>query len=161
VLRFDFNFTRGVATYDTQVPYMQQAWAEVGIDMLPQAVPFPTLQHRIDTGEFDSALWGFGWTAAGGQGQMFRCDNFPPTGFNSGRYCNPEYDRVDDLQRRELDPEKRRELLIQLSNIANNDAAEGIIVFRQQSDGYTTRVHNFFPTGNSFFWSFPFVWVEQ
>lgn len=161
ILRFDFNYTRGVATYDQQVPYMQEAWAAVGIDMLPQAVPFPTLQAREESGEFDAVLWGFSWNPDGGQGAMFRCDSAPPNGFNAMRYCNPEFDAIDELQQRELDPEKRKELLIQASNIANNDAAAGILVFRQNLDAYATRVHNFYPTGYGFYWSFPYVWVDQ
>jgi peptide/nickel transport system substrate-binding protein len=161
VLRFNFIYTRGVGTYDQQVPYMQEAWTAVGIDMLPQAVPFPTLQTREESGDFDVVLWGFSWSPDGGQGTMFRCDSTPPGGFNAMRYCNPEYDKLDDQQLRELDPEKRREILIQQSNIANNDAAAGILVFRQNNDAYATRVHNFLPTGYSFYWSFPFVWVAQ
>ena len=160
-LRFDLIFTEGAAVYDTQIPYMQEAWAEVGIDALPQAIPFPTLQDRIDTGEFDAAVWGFGWDPDGGQGSMFRCDSWPPNGFNSGRYCNPAYDELDSEMMRTLDNEARRELQIELSNIANDDAAEGIIVFRQDMDGFTTRVHNFYPTGYGFVWSIPFVWVDE
>jgi peptide/nickel transport system substrate-binding protein len=160
VLRFNFIYTRGVGTYDQQVPYMQEAWAAVGIDMLPQAVPFPTLQTREESGDFDAVLWGFQWSPDGGQGAMFRCDSTPPGGFNAMRYCNPEYDKLDDQQLRELDPEKRREILIQQANIANNDAAAGILVFRQNNDAYATRVHNFLPTGYGFIWSFPFIWVD-
>jgi peptide/nickel transport system substrate-binding protein len=161
VLRFDFNYTRGVATYDQQVPYMQEAWAAVGIDMLAQAVPFPTLQAREESGDFDAVLWGFSWSADGGQGPMFRCDSPPPNGFNAMRYCNPDFDAIDDQQRKELDPEKRTELLIQASNIVNNDAAAGILVFRQNLDAYATRVHNFYPTGYGFVWSYPYIFVDQ
>jgi peptide/nickel transport system substrate-binding protein len=161
VLRFDFIYTRGVGTYDQQVPYMQEAWAAVGIDMLPQAVPFPTLQSREESGDFDAVLWGFQWSPDGGQGIMFRCDSAPPNGFNAMRYCNPDHDVLDEQQLRELDPEKRREILIQQSNIVNNDAAAGILVFRQNNDAFSTRVHNFLPTGFGFYWSFPFIWVDQ
>jgi len=160
VLRFNFNYTRGVGTYDQQVPYMQEAWATVGIDMLAQAVPFPTLQAREESGDFDAVLWGFSWNPDGGQGAMFRCDSAPPNGFNSMRYCNPEFDAIDDKQQRELDPEKRKELLIEAANIVNNDAAAGILIFRQNLDAYATRVHNFYPTGYGFVWSLPYVFVD-
>ncbi len=159
-LRFNFIYTEGVAIYEQMVPYMQQAWEEVGIDMLPQAVPFPTLQARLDSGDFDVALLGFSWSADATQGIMFRCDSFAPNGFNSMRYCNEEYDRLDDQQLRTFDPEARRDLLIELSNIANDDAPNGILVFRQEITGTSTRVHNFFPTGFSFLATIPFVWVE-
>jgi ABC-type transport system substrate-binding protein len=92
---------------------------------------------------------------------MFRCDSAPPNGFNAMRYCNPDHDVLDEQQLRELDPEKRREILIQQSNIVNNDAAAGILVFRQNNDAFASRVHNFLPTGFGFYWSFPFIWVDQ
>jgi peptide/nickel transport system substrate-binding protein len=160
-LRFDFIYTEGVAIYDQMVPYMQQAWDEVGFDMLPQAVPFQTLLARQDANDFDVGLLGFSWSPDAGQGIMFRCDSFRPNGFNSMQYCNEAYDELDDQQLRELDQEARRQLLIEQSNIVNDDAANGILVFRQEISGYTTRVHNFFPTGYSFIWTLPYVWVEQ
>ena len=161
VLTFEFIYTEGVAIYEQMVPYMQQAWAEIGVDMVPQAMPFPTLQQRTDDGDFGIALYGFSWAPDAGQGIMFRCDSFSPEGFNSMRYCNPRYDELDDQQQRELNTEARVDLLVELSNIVNDDAANGIIVFRQEMSGYTGRVHNFFPTGFTFLWSFPYVWVEQ
>ncbi|MDP9365116.1 MAG: ABC transporter substrate-binding protein [Chloroflexota bacterium] len=160
-LRFDFIYTEGVAIYEQMVPYMQEAWTEIGVDMLPQAVPFPTLQQRLDDGDFGMALLGFSWSPDGGQGIMFRCDSFAPEGFNSMRYCNEQYDQLDDQQLRTLDDEARSQLQVQLSNIVNNDAANGILVFRQEQTGYSERVHNFFPTGFQFNWSWSFVWVEQ
>jgi peptide/nickel transport system substrate-binding protein len=161
VLTFEFIYTEGVAIYEQMVPYMQEAWAAIGVDMVPLAMPFPTLQQRADDGDFGIALYGFVWGPDGGQGIMFRCDSFAPQGFNSMRYCNEEYDALDDMQLRELDPEARVDLLIELSNIVNDDAANGILVFRQEMSGYTTRVHNFFPSGFTFTWTLPYVWVEQ
>jgi ABC-type transport system substrate-binding protein len=160
-LRFDFIYTEVVAIYDQMVPYMQQAWDEVGFDMLPQAVPFQTPPKTQDANDFDVGLLGFSWSPDAGQGIMFRCDSFRPNGFNSMQYCNEAYDELDDQQLRELDQEARRQLLIEQSNIVNDDAANGILVFRQEISGYTTRVHNFFPTGYSFIWTLPYVWVEQ
>lgn len=161
VLTFEFIYTEGVAIYEQMVPYMQQAWADIGVAMVPQAVPFPTLQERADTGDFGIALYGFSWSPDGGQGIMFRCDSFAPQGFNSMRYCNEEFDALDDQQQRELDAEARVDLLVELSNIVNDDAANGILVFRQEISGSTARVHNFFPSGFTLMWTMPYVWVEQ
>ncbi|MBA2518443.1 MAG: hypothetical protein H0V24_02135 [Chloroflexia bacterium] len=161
VLTFEFIYSEGVAIYEQMVPYMQESWAAIGVAMVPQAVPFPTLQQRADDGDFGIALYGFSWSPDGGQGIMFRCDSFSPQGFNSMRYCNEEYDALDDMQQRELEPDARVDLLIELSNIVNDDAANGILVFRQEMSGATGRVHNFFPSGFTFPWSIPYIWVEE
>ncbi len=160
-LSFETLYSEGAATYEQQIPYMQQAWREVGIEMLPTAIPFPTLIEQAIAGNFDMAVAGFSWGVDGSQGDMFRCDATPPNGFNRMRYCNERYDELDVQQRAELDQEKRIDLLIEQSNIVNDEAAAGILVFRQSIMGSNPRVHNFFPNGYSAFWGLPYYWVEQ
>lgn len=159
-LSFEILFSEGSATYEQQIPYMQQAWREVGIELIPAAVPFPTLIDNAIAGNFQMAIAGFSWSADGSQGDMFRCDAAPPNGFNRMRYCNEEYDRLDRLQRTELNVEKRIEILIQQSNIVTNDAAVGINVFTRDIFGSAPRLRNFYPNGYSNFWSLPYIWAE-
>lgn len=160
-LSFEVIFAEGTATYEQQIPYMQQAWREIGAEMIPGSIPFPTLIDRIIAGNFEMAVSGFSWSVDGGQGDMFRCDATPPNGFNRMRYCNEEYDRLDELQRTELDVEERIDILIEQSNIVNNDAAVGITVFTKDILGSAPRVRNFYPNGYSNFWSLPYIWIEQ
>lgn len=130
-VRFSFEclFAEGVATLQQLLPYMQQAWREVGIEMTPASVPFTTLLDAIDTGDFAMALLGFSWSVDGSQGDMYRCDAVPLAGLNHMRYCNPRYDELDAAQARELDEAKRIDLLVAASNLVNDEAANGILVF--------------------------------
>jgi peptide/nickel transport system substrate-binding protein len=160
-LSFEFLYSEGSATYVQLVPYMQQAWGEVGIEMTPTAMPFPALIESVIAGTFEMAIAGFQWDIDGDQGAMFRTDSKPPDGFNRARYSNPEYDRLNDEQLTELDPAKRRQLLIDQSNIINDDAAVGILFFIKDITGSTPRLHNFQPNGYSLLWSMPWVWVEE
>jgi len=157
---FECLFSEGVATYEQQIPYMQQAWAEVGIEMIPTPVPFATLSDATDTGDYEMAVFGFQWSIDGGQGDMFRCDAVPPAGFNSMRYCNEEYDRLALEAEKTIDPEARIQMLIEASNILNDEAAAGYLVFRQNTTGVRNTLHNFYPNGYSYMWSLPFVWTE-
>jgi ABC-type transport system substrate-binding protein len=91
---------------------------------------------------------------------MFGCDFLPPQGFNSMRYCNEEYDALAAEAERTLDPEARVDILTEASNILNDDAAAGYIVFRQTIWGNRNTLHNFIPNGYSTLWSLPFVWTE-
>lgn len=160
-LSFEFLYSEGAATYEIQIPYMQQAWREVGIEMLPTAIPFPTLIDSVNAGNYQMAISGFSWDVNGDQGTMYRCNAVPPNGFNRMRYCNPEFDELNLQSARELDPETRIDLLIAQSNIINNDAANGILVFTQDIMGNGPRVHNFMPNGYSEFWALPWMWVDQ
>jgi peptide/nickel transport system substrate-binding protein len=161
-VKFEFEclYSEGVATYEQQLPYMQQAWAEIGVNMKPTAVPFTALLDGTDTGNFDMAVFGFQWSVDGGQIDMFGCDFIPPQGFNSMRYCNPEYDELAIAANKELDPEKRVEMLIEASNIVNDEMAAGYLVFRQEINGSRKTLHNYLPNGYSHLWGISLYWTE-
>jgi ABC-type transport system substrate-binding protein len=124
------------------------------------AVPFTSLLDATDTGNFEMAVFGFQWSINGGQIDMFGCDFLPPQGFNSMRYCNEEYDQLALAAERELDPDARVDMLIEASNIVNDDLAAGYIVFRQNIAAARTTLHNFYPNGYGFMWWIPFAWTE-
>lgn len=159
-LSFEVFFSEGVAQYEQQLPYMQQSWREIGVEAFPSAVPFPTLTDSADAGTFSCVVWGFNWDATGSQDAVFGTENAPPAGFNVMRYSNPEYDALIPLEKRELDRAAARDLLIQQSNIANDDAAAGIIVFRKNINSSRRTLHNFFPNGYGLLWSITKSWVE-
>lgn len=157
---FEFIYSEGVATYVQQIPYMQQAWREVGIEAIPSAIPFPTLLDETDNGTYQMTVQGFGWSPDGAQIAMYGCEFTPPSGFNSMRYCNEEFDRLETAAITELDPEARIDLLIEASNIVNDEVATGIIVFRQSIVGFSPRLNNFIPNGYSTVWSIGKTWVS-
>ncbi len=128
-LRFEMIYTEGVATYEQLVPYMQQQWREIGVEMTPNPVPFPTLLDAFnETHEFDVVLLGFSWVADPDQKAMFACDQYEG-GFNASRYCNPAYDELAYAADRELNPETRLQMLIEASAIAWDDLPIGIYRF--------------------------------
>jgi peptide/nickel transport system substrate-binding protein len=159
-LSFEMTYSEGYAPYEVQVPYMQQAWREVGVEMIPVVLPFPTLLENDQAGNYQMSLLGFSWDPDGGQDTMFACDMVPPNGFNLQRYCNPEYDALVQPSKTELDVEKRIDILIEMSNIANDDVAVGITVFLKDITGASPRVHNFFPNGYDTVWWLTRAWVN-
>ena len=61
---------------------------------------------------------------------MFGCDQYQ-VGFNDMKYCNPELDAINDEAKRTFDEDARRELLIQASNIVNDEQPVGVLYFSQ------------------------------
>lgn len=159
-LSFEMIYSEGYAPYEQQVPYMQQAWREVGVEMIPAVIPFPTLIEDIEAGNYEMALLGFGWTPDGDQSTMYASNMMPPNGFNWQRYSSEEYDALVGPSKTELDIEERIDILIEQSNIANDDAATGITVFLKDVYGASPRVHNFFPNGYSTVWWLTKAWLE-
>ena len=159
-LSFECLFSEGYAPYEQQIPAMQQYWKDVGIEMLPTAIPFPTLLDRVLSGDMQMTVLGFSWDFNGDQGDMFRSTAIPQAGFNTGHYANAHYDELDQAQLAELDPDRRIEILIEQANIVNDEQAVGIMLFDQSITGFQNRVHNFLPNGYSLIWSLPYTWVE-
>lgn len=161
-LRFEVIYTEGVATYEQLVPYMQQQWREIGADMVPTPVPFPTLLEAFnETHEFDIVLLGFSWAADPDQKAMFASNQYEG-GFNASRYSNPRYDELAQQADRELDPARRLQLLTEASAIAWNDLPIAIYRFAEDVSANTESLHNYHPTDfATTFWAAPFMWIEQ
>lgn len=161
-LRFEVIYTEGVATYEQLVPYMQQQWREIGADMVPTPVPFPTLLEAFnETHEFDIVLLGFSWAADPDQKAMFASNQYLG-GFNASRYSNPRYDELSQQADRELDPARRLQLLTEASAIAWNDLPIAIYRFAEDVSANTESLHNYHPTDfATTFWAAPFMWIEQ
>ncbi|MGH2531391.1 MAG: ABC transporter substrate-binding protein [Thermomicrobiales bacterium] len=156
-LAFELLTYSGDQKVQRTATYMQQAWAEIGVEMTPVLIDLQTLIETV-AGErnFEMAMLGFSWDATANQGAMFACGG----GFNVMGYCNPRYDEMDEQQRYELDEARRVELLIAQANIIWAEMPVGIIEFIQGRTGYGAHLHNFHPNAYALLWSLPYVWVE-
>lgn len=159
-LSFEMIYAESTLVYNQLIPYLQQAWQEIGVEMIPVRASFSAVIDAMISGSYDAAIALLSWDTTGNQGVLFRCDAVPPSGFNTMRYCNEAYDALDDQQVRELDPVERRDMLIQLANIVNDDQAISVLVFNKSVQANLPRVHNFRPVGYNPWWSLPLTWVE-
>jgi peptide/nickel transport system substrate-binding protein len=159
---FEMTYSEGVATYEQLVPYMQQQFRDIGVDMQPNPVPFPTLLDTLNKShDYQMMLLGFSWVADPDQKTMFACDQYMG-GFNSGRYCNEAYDELAYAADRELDPERRNEILIEASQIVWDDLPIGILRFSEAVDAATVRMVNYYPNDYAYtIWSMPWVFLSE
>ncbi|MDQ3655348.1 MAG: ABC transporter substrate-binding protein, partial [Chloroflexota bacterium] len=140
------------------VTYLQQAWREIGVDVRTKSVPFSVRLERETTGDFEIIL--LGWAGFRDDlGILYRCDAIPPNGFNIARICNPEFDRLNDESLFELDPDKRRELLIEQGNVVNDSAHLGLLHFTRTVLAAQPRVRNFHANAYQEIWSHPWMWL--
>lgn len=158
--KFKLLYSGGDATVDQLVAYMQEAWAQVGVKMELDSISGTALTDRLRAHDYDMFLSGFGLTADGDQSSLFSCEAYV-NGFNFMRYCNQEWDRINELQKREFDSAIRTGEQIQLSQMIWEDLPIGPIRFGIARTGYSTRIHNFHPNGYGFLWSLPYIWVDE
>jgi peptide/nickel transport system substrate-binding protein len=152
-------FNTGSPTVDQLIAYMQDAWRAIGVDVTPRAVEFAALSETI-TGDhnFDVVLLGFSWDATFIQDAMFGCDQYEG-GFNMVRYCNEQVDELNAQAKRTFDEEARRELMIEATNLVNEDLPVAVLHFGKARAGYSDRLQNFKPGP----WGvdLTYVWIQQ
>lgn len=119
------------------------------------------MQERQATEDFRITLHGWGSFGDDDMGSLYRWDAVPPHGFNLQRVCSPEFDRLNDATLVEVDPDKRRELLIAQGNVVNDAAHLGILFFRKGIYAAQPRVRNFFANYYSHLGSLPWLWLDD
>jgi peptide/nickel transport system substrate-binding protein len=156
---FEMIYQSGSPTVDQLIAYMQDAWRAIGVEATPRAMEFSALVEII-TGDhnFEMALLGFSWSAHFIQDAMFGCDQYEG-GFNMVRYCNEQVDELNAQAKRTFDEEARRELIIEATNLVNEDLPVAVMHFSRANSGYNERLQNFEPS--SWGVDLSYVWIQQ
>lgn len=158
--KFSFNILYGSGgNNDALAAYMQQAWKAIGVDAKPAPSDFGTVVQPAITENFNfqMCMLGFQWDVTGDQSAMFKTGG----GFNSTGYSNPQVDKLMEASNKELDPAKRRQQLIDINNIVNEELPIGCMVFRKNTVGVAKRIHNYNANGNGgWLWSLSYIWIE-
>jgi peptide/nickel transport system substrate-binding protein len=89
----------------------------------------------------DPGAWFKGWTCAEA---AQKANNWATA--NWGRYCNEEFDRLYEQSATEIDPSKRRELIIRMNDLLVEDVAMVPLVERPLSAAISTMLEGFAPT---------------
>ena len=160
-LAFEVMYASGSATTDSTVAAMQEMWAAVGVAATPNPVDFGQVlvPALTDTFDFQMCLLGFNWDATADQSAMYSSTSYR-AGFNAMKYVNPRVDELNLAASKELDEQKRIDLLIESANLVNEDLPNAVLWFRRDQTAYNTRLHNFNPNAFGLLWSIPYVWVD-
>ena len=156
---FEMIYQSGSPTVDQLIAYMQDAWRAIGLEPTPRAMEFSALVDQLTSEHnFEVALLGFNWNATFIQDSMFACNQYEG-GFNMVRYCNEELDAINLEATRTFDEEARTELLIEATNIVNEDLPVAVMHFSKAIIGYREDLQNFEPS--SWGVDLSYVWIQQ
>ena len=143
---FELLYSSGSPTVDQLIAYLQDAWRAVGIEATPRAMEFSAMTEVLTSDHnFDVALLGFSWNATFIQDAMFDCNQYEG-GFNFVKYCNEKVDALNEKATREFDDDARRELIIEATNLVNEDLPVAVMHFSKANVGYSERLQNFEPS---------------
>jgi len=112
--------------------FVSEWLGEIGIKTDVEAITSGKLGDLINAGTYDLFSWGWipdpdpdsalGW---------FTCDSRPPDGTTYGNndsyYCNPEYDKLYQEQKAELDPTKRWDIVHEMQKMYYEDSPYAIM----------------------------------
>lgn len=163
-VKLSFEIMYGASsTNDQAASAVQDYWRTVGVEAQPTSVDFDTvlLPAITETYDFQLAMLAFDWASpSGDQSAMFGTASYG-AGFNFMKYSNPAYDEANTAASATLDPQERFDLLVQASNIVNDDAPVIITWFRGDRTGFNKRMVNFTPRTGNLLWSLPYVAISD
>jgi peptide/nickel transport system substrate-binding protein len=161
-LSFDVQYGTD-PTNDQVAAALQDYWLQIGVEGEPNPVDFDTVivPAVSETFDFRVIMLGFNWASpSGDQGSMFDIASYG-TGFNFMKYDNPEYVELNNAANETTDQEERRRLLIEASNIVNDDAPLSIYIYRQDRIAYNVRMQGFSPQANGLLWSLDYISIAE
>jgi ABC-type transport system substrate-binding protein len=161
-LSFDVQYGTD-PTNDQVAAALQDFWLQIGVEGEPNPVDFDTVivPAVSETFDFRVIMLGFNWASpSGDQGSMFDIASYG-TGFNFMKYDNPEYVELNNAANATTDQEERRRLLIEASNVVNDDAPLCIYIYRQDRIAYNVRLQGFSPQANGLLWSLPYITIAE
>ena len=105
----------------------QAAMRELGVDVKLEILEWATLFEEIRQPGMPADLFLLGWSTATGDadytmGPVFGSNSFPPVGWNSTEYSNPEFDELVAAAGASTDQAERAELYGQAQEILARDA---------------------------------------
>lgn len=116
------EYTTNEAGYHKVIAeYLQQAWAELGIDLKVNIVEWGSFTPMRRNGDYDVARngWVADYSDPTNQLELFYSTN----GNNDGKYNSPEFDAALDAAAATVDPAERSAALHQAEDIMMEDAA--------------------------------------
>ncbi|NUQ90724.1 MAG: ABC transporter substrate-binding protein [Glycomyces artemisiae] len=142
--RLSFRFYQHAdnTAYATIAQFATEWWAEIGIEVVPEAIEQSALNDLAYLGEFDIAFsgWGVGPNPTEQLG-MHTCAVLPTLTDGTERssennYCNPEFDALHEQQKVESDPDARAELVKQQQALMYADTPVIYLYYQNVMEAY-------------------------
>ena len=138
-LVFRMNWPSDSITAPRMAELLSEMWLAVGIQTELQAMdPDALTAVCCPAFDFDVMLWGWGSDPDPNLLLGVMTTEQISTGSSETGYSNPEYDALFAQQSVELDPEKRREIVLQMQKIVNDDVVYIIPFYPQEVQAYRT-----------------------
>lgn len=138
--------------------YLQEAWAELGVDLQVEIVEWASFTPMRRNGDYDSSR--NGWVGDYSDPSNMLDLLYSINGNNDGKFNNADYDKAMELSRTTLDPEERSKALHEAEDILMEEAGCVPVTYYNdfwlQSDKITGSWHS--PYG---YWHFMYADIAE
>lgn len=141
-LAFDIATISGAPERDTWAVLIQRWWTALGVRTnvkhYPPSVLFGAYSGGgiFTRGNYNVGIDQQGYGVSGDLAAIFSCNQVPPAGFNTARYCNPRLDELIDRFDGSYDPAERKTTLAQIERIVADDVPVITLWFPQDNFVY-------------------------
>jgi peptide/nickel transport system substrate-binding protein len=145
-LKFVFYGSSGSSLIEGITAIAKKNWKDIGIDVDVQLIDFNAMMDNyLKPGKFDMSFSGFSLSLDPDQTALFHSTQV--SGFNRGRYNNPQVDKLLTDGVHELDPAKRKAIYSEYQKILVDDAPVILVYANKYTDAVSAKVkggvHNF------------------
>ena len=141
---------------------MREIGVRVDISFLEWATVFTTMRAAV----LDYHLVTRGWVTTTADADysllpLFRSDQVPPKGWNLHRYFNPEYDKLVDQARSNMNPREREELYGRAQELLARDIMAIPVYVSREIAVMRANVRGFVPHPIEYNQGFAYVWIQR
>lgn len=141
-LKFKLAYPATSETYKRAVLFMKDTFARAGVVLEPDPTEWSVLLKRLDDRDFEACS--LGWTASleSDLYQIFHSSQITGTGDNNISYSNPEFDKLIEQARAEVNEAKRMPMWQQAHRILHEDQPYTFMIVRKSLIFIDGRVQN-------------------
>jgi len=131
---------------------LQQDWHQIGVDVSVKIVSGPLYfasygaGGTMQTGRFDVGYLGWFNGADPDDATLWMCDQWPPNGNNSDRYCNHELDAQEHIAMTSYDQETRKLAYFKIQEILTEDEPVVFMLNSRRLSALNTDFRNYRPS---------------
>ncbi|MDQ6766323.1 MAG: peptide ABC transporter substrate-binding protein [Candidatus Eremiobacteraeota bacterium] len=150
-LALEMSGTTGSAETRNLEAVVQREWRLVGVEgdikNYQSGLFFATIQSGgfIQSGNFETAFYSWINGVDPDDSTLFMCNQFPPNGQNSYRFCNHELDAAEQVAMTEYDQDKRKVAYDKIQSILAEQEPLAIVWFVRRQDIVNSDLLNYKP----------------
>lgn len=139
---FTLQIVTGVQTYESIANQVKNELAQAGILVNINNIEWSAFLQKIEQLKFDACLLGWRLGVINDPYQLWHSSQTDAKESNHCNFVNAEADRLIEASRRELNPEKRKEMMVRFQQIILDEQPYTFLFVPTRLVGYSSRIRN-------------------